>query len=175
VKSACRHVGNADSQLPSPASSGVGKKRRGRVSCGGDPQGNSVDFDVVTSDLHAIYQARSGVPNSESIRLNEDNVRRWTELLGEPRAVLYDRIATYLARGFNNSELPFTFCDAVANDIHGVITSANEDRPELFWKVFLAFDEGEYYHNNNRDEDPVEMYTRPEIARIVASLDHPKS
>jgi hypothetical protein len=33
----------------------------------------------------------------------------------------------------------------------------------------LAFDEGEYYHNNNRDEDPIEVYTRPMIARIVDS------
>jgi hypothetical protein len=135
---------------------------------------NSMSFDVVVNDLKAIYLA-PGVPHSGSLRLTEDDIRRWMDLLGEPRPVLYDRIATYLARGFDSSELPFAFCDAVVNDIHGVITSTDQHRPELFWEVFLAFDEGEYYHNNKRDEDPVEMYTRPQIARIVASLNHPKS
>ena len=33
-----------------------------------------------------------------------------------------------------------------------------------FWQVYLAFDEGEYYHGDNRDEDPVEAYTRPLVA-----------
>jgi hypothetical protein len=34
-------------------------------------------------------------------------------------------------------------------------------------KCFFAFDEGEYYHGNNRQEDPEATYTRPLIARIV--------
>ena len=84
---------------------------------------------------------------------------------------MYDLIAVYLARGFHDSELSFEFCDAVVNDIHRVITFADESRPALFWDVYLAFDEGEYYHNDKRDEDPVEVYTRPMIARIVAN--HP--
>ncbi len=95
--------------------------------------------------------------------------------MAEPRSVLYDRIAIYLARGFQRSELTFAFCDAVVNHIHGVIISADEHRPDLFWKVFLAFDEGECYHDNKRDEDPVERYTRPQIARIVESLDRSNS
>jgi hypothetical protein len=135
----------------------------------------SMSFDVVLNDLRAIYQAPSGVPHSGSIHLAEDDIRRWIALMGEPRSVLYDRIAIYLARGFHSSELPFAFCDAVVNDISGVITSADENRPELFWEVYLAFDEGEYYHNNKRDEDPVEVYTRPRIARIVATLNQPNS
>jgi hypothetical protein len=81
--------------------------------------------------------------------------------------MLYDQIAIRLAYGFHASEMTFAFCDAVVNDLHGVIISADELRPELFWAVYLAFDEGEYYHGNNRDEDPVEVYTRPMIARIV--------
>lgn len=82
---------------------------------------------------------------------------------------MYDRIAIYLARGFNCSELSFEFCDAIANDVHGVITFADEDRPDLFWKVYLAFDEGENYHGDNREQDPVEVYTRPQIA-IVSGI-----
>ena len=88
-------------------------------------------------------------------------------MIGEPRAVLYDRIAAYLVLGFYNSELTFEFCDAVVNDIHGIISFTDEVRPDLFGQVYLAFDEGEYYHGDNRDEDPVEVYTRPLVARIV--------
>ena len=138
-------------------------------------QRNSMDFDVVMKDLHAIYQTGSDGHIPADARLTEDDIRRWTDLLGEPRAGLYDRIATYLARGFHNAELPFEFCDAVVNDIFSVTLSADEDRPKLFWEVYLAFDEGEYYHDNNRDEDPVETYTRPQIASIVESLNHPNS
>ena len=56
------------------------------------------------------------------------------------------------------------------NDVHGVISSADEIRPALFWEVYLAFDEGEYYHNDKRDEDPPEVSTRPMIARILEDL-----
>jgi hypothetical protein len=54
------------------------------------------------------------------------------------RSELYDRIGLYLARGFQNSQLTFEFCDAVVNDLHSVITFADEARPALFWKVYLA-------------------------------------
>jgi hypothetical protein len=101
-----------------------------------------MSFDVVLNDLKAIYQAPSGVPHSGNLHLAEDDIRRWIALMGEPRSVLYDRIATYLARGFHSSELPFAFCDAVVNDICGVMTLAGENRPELFWEVYLAFDKG---------------------------------
>ncbi len=79
----------------------------------------------------------------------------------------------YLARGFYAEELPFEFCDAVVNDLNGFIHTADrrgetlEGAPPLFWSIFLAFDAGEYFHNNNCNEDPVAMYTRPLIARIL--------
>ena len=41
------------------------------------------------------------------------------------------------------------------------------DTPELFWSVFLAFDAGEFYASGDRSIDPIETFTRPEIARIV--------
>ncbi len=59
--------------------------------------------------------------------------------------------------------------DAVANDLHSVITFADEGRPALFWKIFLAFDEGEYRHRNDEPEaDPVERYTRPMLTEILS-------
>jgi hypothetical protein len=129
-----------------------------------------MSFEVVLDELKRVRQTEAGKPYSEKAHLTEDDVRRWSGLIGEPRPTLYDKIAIYLARGFHSSELDFEFCDAIANDIHGIITSVDDRRPDLFWQVYLAFDEGEYYHANNRDEDPVEVYTRPLIARIVESL-----
>jgi len=126
-----------------------------------------MSFDAVFAELLSIDQAQVGKPYFNRTHLAEDDIQRWSTLVGEPRAVLYDQIAIYLARGFHNSELTFDFCDAIVNDIHGVITSADETRPALFWEIYLAFDEGEYYQNEMRDEDPVDVYTRPLIARIV--------
>ena len=127
-------------------------------------------FAKVTSALTELYKDKLGYPHPPVPGLRETDVQRWSTSLGVSRSTLYDQIALHLARGFHASELTFAFCDAVVNDLHGVITSANEDRPDLFWEVFLAFDEGEYHHHSNRDEDPVEVYTRPMIGRIISRV-----
>ena len=121
-----------------------------------------MSFEAVLSDLKSIYgiyllQTEQPIPPKN--RLTEDDVQKWSTLMGVPRSVLYDQIAIHLARSFNESELTFLFCDWILNDIHGLITTNDEERPALFWQVYLAFDEGEYYHANKRDEDPVEVYT----------------
>ena len=42
------------------------------------------------------------------------------------------------------------------------------DVPEFAWSVYSAFDEGEFYHDNDsRDIDPSEKYTRPWIEKIL--------
>ena len=123
-------------------------------------------FEAVATDLFRLYG-----PAGEG--LTEQDVIRWSELTGLDRGTLYDQIALFLARGFHIGELPFDFCDGIVNDIHGVITFADECRPEIYWETYLAFDEGEYHHDNNREEDPVELYTKPQIARIVAKHGEP--
>ena len=123
-------------------------------------------FDLF-AELESMYKNQLGYPHPRVAGLTEAEIQRWSELLGKPRSMLYDEIAMYLARGFHTSRLTFAFCDAIVNDIHGVIVSTDEHRPDLFWKVFLAFDEGEYCHGNNREEDPQQIYTRPMIARII--------
>src|SRR5258708_39521668 len=100
-----------------------------------------MSFEAVMAELKSFGETQEGKPYSDRAHISEDKIQRWSALIGEPRAVLYDRIAVYLARGFHNSELSFEFCDAIANDIYGVITSAAESRPTLFWQVYLAFDE----------------------------------
>jgi hypothetical protein len=101
--------------------------------------------------------------------LNNRDVAKWIEATGLSRSALYDALALRLALGFQSKTLEFDFCDQVVNDLHAVISVQNEDRPEFFWNVFLAFDAGEFYPNDNRSIDPVEAYTRPQIAKVLAN------
>ena len=105
--------------------------------------------------------------------LTEADVERWIAASGWSRSQLFDEIAMYLAFGFNGSELSFEFCDAVVNDLSAPVTNTGGTRPMVFWQVYSAFDEGEYYHDNNQSVDPVDVYTRPMIARIVERLGPP--
>jgi hypothetical protein len=125
------------------------------------------DTEFVVAELKETYspdRSYAGRPD----HLVEADVERWSRVLHLSRSELYDRIGLYLARGFQNSQLTFEFCDAVVNDLHSVITFADEARPALFWKVYLVFDEGEYRHENDEPEsDPVETHTRRTVAEIV--------
>jgi len=130
-------------------------------------------IDNVLAELKSMYRGALEGTDAPIVRLSNADIERWSVDLARPRAVLYDLLALRLAQGFHRSEFPFSFCDRVVNHIHGVITIADENRPDLFWSVFLAFDEGEYYHDNNRNEDPVAKYTRPLIAQIVGKHSGP--
>jgi len=121
----------------------------------------------VVSELKILYNDPLDYPHSRAPGLTDADIDRWCNLIVDSRSVLYDQIALFLARGFHSSELTFAFCDAVINELFSIITATHEHCPEFFWAVYLAFDEGEYYHGNNRDEDPVETYTRPMISRIL--------
>lgn len=59
------------------------------------------------------------------------------------------------------------------NNVHDIITFVDEDRPDLFWKVYLTFDDGEKCHKNDREQNPIDVYTRPLIARIVSDASPP--
>ena len=124
------------------------------------------------SELRRIYQEQTSQPSFRGVvRLKDADVQQWADRVGVSRPDFYNELAIRLARGFASSELTFEFCDAVLNGIHDVIGNAGEERPELFWRIYVAFDEGEYYHDNNRQEDPAEAYTRPMIADILKTLD----
>ena len=107
---------------------------------------------------------------SQDRHLSEADVERWRDVCGWSRTQLFDEIAICLALGYNTSDLSFGFCDMVVNDLSSPVTNTSGPKPQIFWDVYSAFDEGEYYHGNNRGEDPVEVYTRPMIARIVEVL-----
>ena len=126
-------------------------------------------FDII-SELKTIY--KDGVPYSALDRhLTEGDILRWSTLHGWSRSQVFEEIAKFLARSFNASELSFEFCNAIVNDLFAPYTDTAKPKSELFWDVYLAFDEGEFYHGNNREEDPVETYTRPMIARVVEVLE----
>ena len=123
----------------------------------------------IIDELKAFY--KDGVQyRSHDRHLSEADVERWSNACGWSRSQLFDEIATRLALGYNSSELTFEFCDMVVNDLSTPVTNTSGPKPQVFWEVYSAFDEGEYYHGDKRDEDPVEVYTRPMIARIVAVL-----
>ncbi len=128
-----------------------------------------MDASDIVRELKTIY--KDGVHYYDLDRhLTEADVQGWSTVSGWSRSRVFDEIAKTLALGFNASELSFEFCDAVVNDLFGPVTNTSGPRPQLFWDVYSAFDEGEFYHDNNRNEDPVERYTRPTIARIVEAI-----
>ena len=108
-------------------------------------------LDDVLAELRDRYSEDFNWRFPNPNRLTASDVQRWSTATGEARSDLYNQIAVRLAFGFHDSELTFSFCDAVVNDIHAVITCSDEHRPDLFWGVFLAFDSGEFYHDGNRD------------------------
>ncbi|MGB6112863.1 MAG: hypothetical protein WBG35_17185 [Acidobacteriaceae bacterium] len=123
----------------------------------------------VIDELNTLY--KDGVEYRLLDRhLTDADVERWSNVCGWSRSQLFDEIANRLALAYNASELSFDFCDIVVNDLAGPVTNTSGPGPQIFWQVYSAFDEGEYYHGNNRDEDPVEAYTRPMIARVVEVL-----
>jgi hypothetical protein len=122
--------------------------------------------DDIISELRALYKDGVHYRDVEH-HLDEADVERWMIIFGCSRSQLFDGIAMRLASGFHRFELSFEFCDAVVNDLSGPVSNTSGPTPSVFWQVYWAFDEGEYYHGNDRDKDPAEIYTRPMIARVL--------
>lgn len=140
------------------------------VLCNARDRGDGVPFEAVATELKFFNEAQASKPYSSRVHITENEIQRWSVLSAQSRTVMFDQIATYLARSFHNSKLSFESCNAIMNDIYGVIISAGESPPALFLEIYLAFDEGEHYHNDRRDEDPALVYTRSRIAQILEGL-----
>ncbi len=82
-----------------------------------------------------------------------------------------DTVSRTIATRYYGGELDFSFCDGVMNHLYAFITMRGElPMPPFAQSVFLAFDEGEYHHTDDRPESsPEQLYTRPAIAEILAS------
>ncbi|WGS17411.1 MULTISPECIES: hypothetical protein [unclassified Bradyrhizobium] len=96
----------------------------------------------------------------------EADLENWGTQSNLARNKLLDAFALELALGFDENALDFDFCDRVVTELHGAL-NLQEEEPYLFWRVFLAFDAGEYYHDEDQRIHPVDRYTRPQIAEIV--------
>jgi hypothetical protein len=128
-------------------------------------------MDILAAELQQRYA--SFIEERDGVRpglITEADVDRWAAECGGDRGRVYDEVAHYLAVGYHERQLPFAFCDAVINDLHTVITNLDDMRPDLFWQVFTAFDEGEYHRRGDKSDDPVAEHTDPAIAAIVANL-----
>lgn len=119
-----------------------------------------------------LWRMRARHKEGERFALSDGEVETWCEATGLNKRKLLDDIAAELAVGFHEGQLTFSFCDSVVDGLVGEVCLSwgNERWPDLFWKVFLAVDEGEYYREGRRHEDPVEVYTRPLIAEIVECM-----
>ncbi len=109
----------------------------------------------------------------------QKDIARWTEGVEAAETALYDSLAAELARGYSERRFSFDFCDVVVNQLYGVMISKQlRERPpqwpKVFWRVFEAFDAGEFYRSADRSDNPVADFTDPEIAEIIRDLDGPK-
>jgi hypothetical protein len=116
-----------------------------------------MSIDDVIEELKFIYKLTLRGEVADYERVSKEVIETWTINLSVSRSDLYDSIALYLAHAFHEQRFPFIFCDAIVNDIAGMIFSSQQELPDLFWDVFLAFDAGEYSRSRNRNENPVEI------------------
>lgn len=135
------------------------------------------------SDLSAIYMhlewLRAGDANDpeHSYHLQNYVVEDWMLAVGVSRREACDVIAAWLAFGFHAGSLSFEFADMIANDMSFVaqaeapsgLSQLTDFHTALSWEVYLAFDAGEF--TSKSDFDPVEGYTRLQIADIVRRID----
>jgi hypothetical protein len=115
----------------------------------------SMTIDDIVSRLLSAY-IPGGWRTVQQVLITNRDVGEWSEQAGLSRGAFYDAMALRLAQGFQNDAFEFGFCDQVVNDLHAVISVQNEDRPKLFWDVFLALDAAVFYPNEDRSTDPVE-------------------
>jgi hypothetical protein len=132
-----------------------------------------MSIQAIFAELQSKYARMPKGRGGPLVTFGDSDVDRWAADAATSRAGLYDMLAFQLALGFHGNEFSFSFCDWVVNELHRVIVYANEDRPDLFWEVFLAFDAGEYYHDHERKEDPVEKFTHPLIAQVLEKYSRP--
>lgn len=134
-------------------------------SCGAIQQMSIIE-EMIAS-LNASHKAENVLEGPEpQPLLNHTVLDQWSGQSGLARDVLYDALALELASGFNKGTLDFDFCDRVVNELMGLM-GREPDLPPLFWDVYLAFDAGEFYRDDDRSINPVDRFTRPRIAEIV--------
>ena len=81
---------------------------------------------------------------------------------------LYDLFATTVAKQYLKGNLSYGSGDAAMNGLFGYgTTGGGPELTRLAWRVFEAFDEGEYLHAGEPAEQQGEPKTRMLLARIT--------
>ncbi len=95
---------------------------------------------------------------------------KWISESNVSEAEALDSISERLAYGYSTKELDFEFCSALMRRLRTY--AAKRVWPPLFVAVFVAFDSGEFYHEESdpRDVEPSELHTRPLIDAILCRL-----
>jgi hypothetical protein len=83
-----------------------------------------------------------------------------------------DLVAKRIIQQYNLGHWQYDYCDAVANSLYQVILfEYDEIQSNLAWEMFLAFDEGEWHHNGDpEDQSPEDLYTRPAIRELIQKI-----
>lgn len=103
--------------------------------------------------------------------LPEDQFTVWSERHGRPLLDVFNVVARWIATEFHARRLSFEEGDAWMNDLqpsalHLLLPNGGAvDQTELWWRVYEAFDLGEYARVAG--QDPVETDTRPLIDQIL--------
>lgn len=85
---------------------------------------------------------------------------------------LYDRFAQRIAQRYLRGELSYTTCDTAMNVLFAYATSGGgPELSRLAWRVFEAFDEGEYIHAGEPVEEQGEVKTRKLLSAIAGLSD----
>jgi hypothetical protein len=110
------------------------------------------------------------IQDATSGRMNRSEAEAFCAAESIELCDLYNRIALIVAERFHKGTLSFQEGDGVMNAIFGMLVNGDKpiDSVEPAWSIYLAFDEGEYYHGGNTD--PVEAFTRPQIRQILEDV-----
>jgi hypothetical protein len=128
-----------------------------------------VDVEDVLAEL--VSRERRYPPgliqaNSEPL-FTEADLQSWATSTGLDKPGLLDALALALAHDYDEGELSYSQCDLIVNFLHSSAYWSHFALPDVFFAVYLAFDAGEYYHDNDRTKDPEREYTRPQISELL--------
>ena len=101
-----------------------------------------------------------------------EDVRAYCRAMTLASSDFYNILSWAIAERFDGQLMSFKDADYAMNEIYAIMTSdifaphGISKYPEPAYSIFLAFDEGEYFHGGQ--SDPVESFTRPLVKKILA-------
>lgn len=129
-----------------------------------------IDIASVIADI----QRRYALDWEGRAPIHEDIIA-WSGSSSAEQAALYDQVGAELALGYHQKRFSFEFCDVVVNQLQSVMISQQfrdppPPWPKLFWRIYEAFDAGEFANPSLPPHDPVKTNTDPAIDEIVRGL-----